>query len=103
MTLALAAASAGAATAALPTDVAFDRYQVILDRKPFGELPAGANAATMVPQPESFAKSLRLSTIIDVDDGATMKVGFVDSRTGKSYMLMPGESQDGIEVVSASW
>lgn len=100
---ALVVVMAGTAAAALPADVVFDRYQVILDRKPFGDLPPPENNATMVPQPESFAKSLRLSTIIDVDDGATIKVGFVDTRTGRSYMLKPGESQDGIEVLSASW
>lgn len=100
---ALLVVAAGSALAALPADIAFDRYQVILDRKPFGALPPPENTAQVVPQAESFAKSLRLSTIIDVDDGATMKVGFIDTRTGRSYMLMPGESQDGIEVVSASW
>lgn len=96
-------AGAASAPAALPAEIAFDRYQVILDRKPFGELPPQDTGATMVPKPDSFAKSLRLSTIIDVDDGASMKVGFVDTRNGKSYMLKPGESQDGIEVISASW
>ena len=100
---ALLAVVAASALGALPADLAFDRYQVILDRKPFGDLPPPENNATMVPQPESFAKSLRLSTIIDVDDGTTIKVGFVDTRTGRSYMLKPGESQDGIEVLSASW
>lgn len=100
----LALWGAASAVAALPADVAFDRYQVILDRKPFGELPPADSLVNAVPQAESFAKSLRLSTIIDVDDGATMKVGFVDTRTGKSYMLMPGDPAiDGIEVVSASW
>lgn len=95
--------AAVAASGALPSEVAFDRYQVILDRKPFGDLPPAEGLVNAMPQAESFAKSLRLSTIIDVDDGTTVKVGFVDTRTGKSYMLMPGESQDGIEVVSANW
>jgi hypothetical protein len=95
-----ALAVAGAAQTPFP----FDRYQVILQRKPFGNMPA-PEPPPPPPQPqgESFAKSLRLSMIVDVNDGETMKVGFVDTRTGRSYLLMPGESQDGIEVVSASW
>jgi hypothetical protein len=80
----------------------FSRYQVILDRKPFGDLPQPVVNTPSGPPPESFAKSLRLSTIIESDDGE-MKVGFVDTRNNKSYMLMPGESQDGIELVSANW
>lgn len=96
----LAAVAAEATPAAFP----FDRYQVILQRKPFGELPAPEPPPPPPqPQAESFAKSLRLSMIVDVNDGESMKVGFVDTRTGRSYLLMPGESQDGIEVVSASW
>jgi hypothetical protein len=86
------------------TPYSFDRYQVIIQRKPFGNLPAPEPPPPPPqPQAESFAKSLRLSMIVDVNDGETMKVGFVDTRTGRSYLLMPGESQDGIEVVSASW
>lgn len=100
----VAVASAGGAAVAL-ADVPgmdFSRYQLILDRKPFGELTAPLVNAPSGPPPESFAKSLRLSTIIETDDGM-MKVGFVDTRNNKSYMLTPGESQDGIELVSASW
>lgn len=96
----LLATGAVAAQATFP----FERYQIIIQRKPFGELPAPEPPPPPPqPQAESFAKSLRLSMIIDVNDGESMKVGFVDTRTGKSYLLMPGESQDGIEVVSASW
>lgn len=80
----------------------FDRYRVILDRKPFGALPVQEVAAPTQPQAESFAKSLRLSTIIEMDDGS-VKVGFVDTRSGKSYMMAAGESQDGIEVITANW
>lgn len=86
----------------VPAELSFDRYQVILDRKPFGSLPAPVSAVVAQPQAESFAKRLRLSTIIELDDGS-MKIGFVETGTNKSYMMKPGESLDGIEVVSASW
>ena len=88
---------------AAPTPFPFERYQVILDRRPFGALPAPEVNVPVAPPADSFAKSLRLSMIIDVNDGESMKVGFIDTRSNRSYMLMPGESEDGIEVVSASW
>ncbi|HMP98054.1 MAG TPA: hypothetical protein PKA51_14120 [Kiritimatiellia bacterium] len=40
--------------------------------------------------------------IIETDDGE-MRIGFVDNRTGRSYSLVSGEAQDGIELVSASF
>lgn len=85
-----------------PAGISFERYQVILDRKPFGSLPPSGPVVAPQPQAESFAKRLRLSTIIEVNDGS-MKIGFIDTGTGKNYMLQPGESMDGIEVVSGSW
>lgn len=81
----------------------FDRYQVILNRKPFGAAPPPpAEVKPPPPSADSFAKSLRLSMIIETDDG-DMRVGFVDNRSGRSYMLIAGEAQDGIELVSASF
>jgi hypothetical protein len=94
--------AASGARANLPAEISFDRYQVILDRKPFGSAPVQEVAVAPLPQPDSFAKRLRLSTIIEVNDGS-MKIGFIDTGTGKNYMLQPGESLDGIEVVSGSW
>ncbi len=98
----LCACFAAHSAAAAPAPFPFERYQVILDRKPFGALPAPEVPVVPTPQAESFAKSLRLSTIIEMDDGS-IKVGFVDTRTGRSYMMAAGESQDGIEVMTANW
>lgn len=84
-------------------EIPFDRYQVILNRKPFGDAPPPpVQAKPLPPKGDSFAKSLRLSMIIETDDGE-MRVGFVDNRTQKSYSLLQGESIDGIELVSASF
>jgi hypothetical protein len=84
-------------------DVDFSRYQIILDRKPFGELPAPVSLDPNAPPPVSFAQGLRLSMIIEEDDTGEMRVGFVDTRSNKSYVLGVGESQDGIELIDASW
>jgi hypothetical protein len=81
----------------------FDRYQVILTRKPFGAPPPPQTIQEQAkPQADSFAKSLRLSMIVETDEG-DMRVGFVDNRSGLSYMLVAGEAQDGIELISASF
>ena len=82
----------------------FSRYQVILDRKPFGDLPAKQEeTAEAVPAAESFAKNLRVCSIIEQDDGS-VRVGFVDMQSNKSYMLSVGDPPiDGIELVSASY
>ncbi|HEY8239811.1 MAG TPA: hypothetical protein VIH35_00105, partial [Kiritimatiellia bacterium] len=84
-------------------DYEFSRYQVILDRKPFGELPVAVQVDPNAPPPVSFAQGLRLSMIIEVEDTGEMRVGFVDSRSNKNYTLGVGEEQDGIKLESASW
>ncbi len=80
----------------------FERYQVIIDRKPFGSLPAPESNVPQAPPADPFAKNLRLTMIIEPDDGPK-KIGFVDGRTNKSYTLAEGESEDGIEIVSADF
>ena len=84
----------------------FSRYDVILDRRPFGEAPVadtttGANTtATAGP---SFADTLRIVAFTCSQDD--IRVGFVDSSKTppKTYFLFVGEAQDGIEVVSANY
>ncbi|NCC60353.1 MAG: hypothetical protein EOM12_05320 [Verrucomicrobiae bacterium] len=82
----------------------FQRYQVIVDRKPFGEAPP---EPTPTPPPplnanESFARSLRLSALLEMDDGS-IRVGLVDNATKKDFFLSEGEIVEGIELVSASY
>ncbi len=92
-----------ATVSAVNTPPAFDRYQVILTRKPFGAAPPPPPMERPPPpKADSFAKSLRLSMIIETDDGS-MRVGFVDNRSGRSYMLRAGDAEDGIELISASF
>jgi len=84
----------------------FSRYEVILNRRPFGEPPAVA-AEPVVQQPvvtgPSFADSLKLVAL--TYSQGDIRVGFVDSKAKppKTYFLFVGDSQDGIEVVSASY
>ena len=102
---ALAAVTAGAITP--PPE--FDRYQVILDRQPFGEVlvsttPAtnGTATATVVAGPGGEALGLRACSLIRVD-GGEMRAGLVEVKTSKSYFLTPGETLEGIKLVSADY
>ena len=88
----------------VPVDVDFNRYQVILDRKPFGDVPPPSSntPAQTVPQAESFAKMIRMSAILELDDGG-MRVGLIDMSNNENFFLSEGEMVNGVELVSASW
>lgn len=89
------------ATAALcrADDEGFKRYQLILDKQPFGQEPPEADIV-QVPASQSFARNLRLSMLFEGPDGTT-RAGIVDNSTKKSYILRIGEPQDGLEMVEA--
>ncbi len=77
----------------------FSRYQLILDKQPFGQEPPEADIV-QVPASQSFARNLRLSMLFEGPDGTT-RAGIVDNSTKKSYILRVGEPQDGFEMVEA--
>jgi len=84
----------------------FSRYETILTRKPFGEVPLQPDpSATESTQPQQppFVKELRMCAVIESDLG--IRVGFVNikSKPSKSYFLYVGESEDGIELVDADY
>lgn len=89
-------------TTAWADQPSFDRYRVIIERQPFGSLAPPSEPVAPPADQVSFAQGLRLSMIIEPDDGPK-KIGFVDGRSNKSYTLAEGESEDGIEIVSADF
>ena len=92
----------GTAAAVAPS-AGFDRYQIILDRKPFSAA-GGANAAATATVPaETFAKGLRMSALLDLPSG--FRVGLIGTAlTNQSFFLGVGEkSDDGIELVSVNY
>ena len=114
-TLILVAAAFAAFADAQP----FERYQTIIDRKPFGPEPVnfdpeaapGAASADgggeMTPEQRSaeaqqLAASVRVSALNVTPSGA-VKVGFTDtsSKTGENYYLEVGASQNGWSVKGA--
>lgn len=81
----------------------FSRYQVILDRKPFGTAPPPPPVVAPPISPEqSFARTLRMSAIYETEDG-NVRVGLINLQGNRSFFLSVGESEDGIELVSASY
>lgn len=88
-----------AAAAGMASDTDFGRYQLILDKQPFGQEPPEADIV-QVPASQSFARNLRLSLLFEGPDGTT-RAGIVDNSTKKSYILGIGEPQDGFEMVEA--
>jgi len=82
----------------------FDRYALILTRKPFGAPPPppAPPPAPVVEEPK-FTEGYRLSMIVQSKDGK-ISVGFVD-KENKRYMMRVGETRDsiGITVVSADY
>ena len=79
----------------------FEKYRVILDRKPFGVAPSPDAGAANVPPAESFAKTIRMSAILQVEAG--VKVGLIDTSNNKNFFLCVGDTEEGIELVSANY
>lgn len=98
-----------AETTAEATAPSFDRYAVILDRKPFGDEAAAAAeaaaraAASPAAVAESFAKNLKLCAITRNHFNGKVQVGIQDLATKKSYFLYEGDSEDGILLVTADY
>lgn len=90
-----------------PAATSFDRYAIIIQRKPFGdEAVAAAMAAAAAAQAtaaESFAKNLKLCAITKNHFNGKVQVGLVDTATKKSYFLYEGDSEDGIELKEADY
>lgn len=79
----------------------FSRYQIILDRKPFGAPPPEAPPPPPSPS-ESFARHLRMSALLETDDGE-VRIGLINLQNNKNFFLTVGQSEDDIELVSASY
>lgn len=80
----------------------FDRYQIILDRKPFGDVPPAPETPPPAPGPAAppWADSYRLVSVTQVE-GGDVRVGILDRRNNKALVLRIGEMQEGIELLEA--
>ena len=84
----------------LAAEEGFERYQIIIDKRPFGEEPPEAAAPKQIPLNQSFAKNLRLTMIYEGPSG-DVRVGVIDNKLKKNHTLKIGEIIDGLELVEA--
>ena len=95
----LVAGLIGTAVLAAPD---FSHYQLILERKPFGEPPAEpAQPLLPVSEADSFARAIRLSALYEI--AGEIRVGLIDEQNKENFFLSIGETHNGIELVSASF
>lgn len=85
----------------------FSRYEVILERKPFGDVQAQAQAAQKLTADQlqnSFIKDLRLCAIYEDDSGVRVGIVNIKSTPQASFILHLDEStDDGIKLVDADY
>jgi hypothetical protein len=94
---------------------AFDHYQPILDRMPFGALPdnfgqapvdpnAAKSAAEAAAEQQKLAKQVNMSAV-NVTPGGQTAIGFTDLsvKPPVSHFLVVGDSADGWTVKSADY
>lgn len=89
---------------AAPAIRPFTVYQVILDRKPFGEAPPPPKEPERVtPVHESFAAQMILSSIDDLEDG-DFRVTVIDKKDNSYFSVVIGETTDtGIELIDVDY
>jgi hypothetical protein len=88
----------------------FDRYQIILSRMPFGNeaafaaaAAAQAAAAAKVTPAESFARNMKMTAITRNRFTDKVQVGLMDMATKKTYFMVEGDTEDGMELVVADY
>ena len=79
----------------------FSKYQVILDRKPFGVAPPPEVVQPVFTPENSFAKSLRMCALLEDDNG--IRIGLIDQSNNKNFFLSVGQTEENIELVSANY
>jgi hypothetical protein len=85
----------------------FERYQVILNRLPFGAESVGqsgpGSGAPPGPPPESFTKTIKMCAMTQQHLTGKLQVGLVDTATKKNYFLKVGDEEDGIRLVEVNY
>jgi len=83
----------------------FDRYGVIITRKPFGEetLPPPLDLNKLVvPPDQSFTAKFKIAAVTRNNKGI-VQVGLVDLKNNRSTLLEVGDSIEGVEVIEADY
>ena len=82
----------------------FARYAVILNRKPFGEeiQPPPPPPIPPVPPGESVVNKVKMTAVVR-DEAGALRVGIVDLKSNRNYLMAVGESLEGMEIVEADY
>lgn len=86
---------------AVVTGHEFSRYQVILDKKPFGEVTPSEVVQPQAALGDTISKELEMKSI--VDDGTGIRIGILDKKINKNISLVVGENYEGIQLVSVNY
>lgn len=99
----LAVLAAGYAVVLAGEEQGMKRYAIITERRPFGAeaLPV-ADLPPVVPPEKSMMNQFRLSAVVR-DDAGRIKVGLVELKSNRNFVLDIGESVDGVDVISADY
>lgn len=86
--------------AALSARAGFDmsRYEIIIERAPFGKEPLGDELAAPARPAGEFAKQYRLCMLYEDAQGC-LKAGIVSKVDNKNFSLQVGESEKGLSLV----
>ncbi len=87
------------ALSAIAVEEEFARYQIIIDKHPFGEEPLEAEPVP-IPLNQSFARHLRLSMLFEGPNG-DVRAGIIDAKDKKNYILSIGDPEGGLELLEA--
>ena len=87
------------ALSALAAEEGFARYQIIIDKHPFGEEPPELETV-QISLDKSFARHLRLSMLFE-GPGGDVRAGIIDTKEKKNYILSIGEIEGGLELIEA--
>lgn len=80
-----------------------ERYTIILDRKPFGsEAAPVVELPPSVPPEQSLINQFRMSAVVR-DEAGVLRVGLVEIKSSRNFILDIGGSVDGVQVVSADY
>ena len=87
-----------------PTSSSLERYDVILQRRPFS-VPVETDKPVQPPPEETKKIFARYRMCAITFDGETLCVGLLDeqAKPPKSYLFGIGESEDGVELVDANY
>jgi hypothetical protein len=76
----------------------WSRYEIIMERAPFGKEPLSEESAASAQPAGEFAKQYRLCMLYE-DAQGQLKAGLISKVNNKNFFLQVGESDEGLSLV----